>query len=169
LVVWSGLDAGPSRITGNLLILASALVWATSTVISRPLSVKAHPLAVLTHSMPGAIPALLLYGASETMRTDYSQIHLISWLMVLYIAVCAGAIGFVLFYAGVRAVGASGAMVHQYFVPMVAALSSWLFLGQGIGWGQVAGFLIILSGVTLASRSVHQPVIEAVPAGTISS
>lgn len=156
LVVIGGGAVLGGRLAGNLMILGSAVVWAASAVVSRPLMVRSAPLAVLTASMPGAILPLLLYGGPTLLQWNWREMSVMGWAMLLYVAIGAGAFGFYWFYIGIRQVGASRAMLHQYLVPCIATLAAWLTLGTSLAWTQAIGFAVILGGVSLAVQPQPQ-------------
>lgn len=136
---------------GHGLLLASALVWALATVVSKPIVSKVPPLQMLTLSMPAGLLALLPYGLPDLFRMDYSRVSLVSWSMMGYFAILAGVVGFILFYRGVREVGAGGAMLYQYLVAPIAALSGFLVMKSPFHFMQLVGLFVVLSGVTLAN------------------
>jgi len=138
-------------IQGNLLLLVSAVIWAAATVVSRPIVRDMHPLRMLTLSMPAGLVALLPYGLMDTIHTPWSQLNATSIWMMLYFSLAAGVVGFVLFYRGVQEVGASGAMLYQYLVSPIAALSGFLFMGIPMAPLQFVGLIVVLSGVTLSN------------------
>lgn len=152
IVVFGGEAKLHGEVVANLLVLKSAAIWALCTVISKPLVGKAHPLAMLVISMPGAIPLLLWYGGADTLALDWSSLTWVSWAMLLYVAIVAGTIGFALFYEGVRQVGASGAMTYQYLVTPMAAIFGVIVLKSHIGLIQAVGMVIVLAGVALTNK-----------------
>jgi drug/metabolite transporter (DMT)-like permease len=159
LVVYFG-DHPPARtggmspkMFGNLLVFAGAAVWAWSTVISKPLVGRHDPLRLLTLSMPGALLALIPFGLHDVIRLDWSELSFTTWSMMIYFSGLAGTLGFVLFYEGVRQVGASGAMVYQYFVSPIAVLFAFLVLGQGLHLMQLIGLVVVLSGVAYTNHT----------------
>ncbi len=153
-----GVSSGQSapiegRILGDLLILGAAVVWAWGAVLSRPLVKTYTPLTMLTVSMAGALPVLVPYGAIPMFRTDWTAVGPVSWIMLLYMSIGAGVLGFLGFYAGVRQVGASGAMLYQYCVPPLAAAFAYLVLGTSLEWVQFLGLAFVVLGVSMAVRS----------------
>lgn len=137
---------------GHFLLLASAFVWAGATVVSRPIVTKVDPLQMLTLSMPAGLAALLPYGVLSTARLDWAALTPTTWAMMAYFAVAAGVIGFLLFYRGVQQVGASGAMLYQYLVSPLAAISGFFVLRAGLHPVQLVGLVVVLGGVALANR-----------------
>jgi drug/metabolite transporter (DMT)-like permease len=136
---------------GHFLLLASAGVWALATVVSKPIVAKVNPLHMLTLSMPGGLVALLVYGLPDVLKMDYTRVSPLSWAMMGYFAILAGVVGFILFYRGVREVGAAGAMLYQYLVAPTAALSGFLVLNAPFHAMQFVGLVVVLAGVTAAN------------------
>ncbi len=153
-----------SSLFGHVLLLVSAVLWALSAVLSRPLVHKVEPLRMLVLSMPGGLVALLPFGWHDVSRFDWAHFSPLGWAMLFYMAVVAGAVGFVLFYLGVKQVGAPGAMLYQYLVSPIATLSSIVVLHVGLHPIQLVGLVVVLTGVTLANiaRQNIQPVTQAV-------
>lgn len=139
---------GNGHFDANLTVLKSAMIWALSTVLSRSIvGENVNPLAMLTLSMPGALPALLPYAWKETLVQEWWHLDALGWSMLAYIAVVAGVLGFAWFYQGVKQVGASNAMIYQYLVAPIAAISGWLFLKVPLVPLQLAGMAVVLLGV----------------------
>ncbi|MCB8933110.1 MAG: DMT family transporter [Fimbriimonadaceae bacterium] len=153
-VVVLGASSGDhGKLLGNVLILISAVLWAASTVVSRPLVERISPFRVLTLSMPGALIVLVPYGLLASLHTPWTALTPTTWSMLAYVAVIAGAVGFVGFYEGVRQIGGPAAMVYQYFVPVLAALFAWLVLGRTVNGIQFVGMGIVLTGVGISNKA----------------
>lgn len=149
---------------GHFLLLASAFVWAGATVVSRPIVAKVDPVQMLTLSMPAGLLTLLPYGLMPTVRTPWAVLHPTTLAMMGYFAIAAGVVGFMLFYKGVQEVGASGAMLYQYLVSPIAAISGYLVLRAGLHPLQLVGLIVVLSGVALANvaRQKHEAIVSPV-------
>lgn len=153
LVVTNGEEVGRSLLVGALLIFSSAFVWALATVLSRPVTIRMSPLRFLTLSMPGSFPIVVAYGITTVVRTDWPGLTLEWWLLMLHLSVLAGAIGFVGFFEGVRRIGAANTMLYQYFVPPIAGVCAYFYLGERITWLDLVGVLIVFAGVYASTRS----------------
>ncbi|MCX7799410.1 MAG: DMT family transporter [Fimbriimonadales bacterium] len=147
----------PGHLGGNLLILLSSLVWAWGVLLAKPLSEAHSPQRVLMLSLPGALLAIAPYGWSSTVATDWTSLEPLTLWMVGYVAVFAGGLAFTLFYLGVRQVGPTGAMLHQYAVPPGAALLAWWLLGDPLRPLQLVGMVVTFAGLTWALRSRAAP------------
>lgn len=164
-VILGGQVAGHGSLSANLIVLLSSVVWAFSAVVTRPLVAKYGPLPTFTMGMPAALPTMLLYGGASLAHTNFARVDTLGWLMYVFVFAGSGGIGFVFFYRGIQQIGAGGATLYQYFVPPVAALSAWLVMGKTMVPLQLAGFVVVLTGVVLSgmARSRATVVLTPVP------
>lgn len=162
LVVFQSPNSGPgsSSFIGSLLIFLSAIVWAASAVVSKPLTSKVDPFVLTALTMPAGLLALLPFGWRDFIATDWAHLPALNWWMLVYFAVAAGALGFMGFYTGVKQSGAAGAMLYQYFVSPIAVFFNWLVFNQGLSIGQVAGFAVVITGVWFANRARNQALVS---------
>lgn len=153
LVIYGGggEDKGNS-VLGNVIVTVSAITWAYSVVMMRPLLARYSPLKLLTLSMPGAFIPMSVYGLLPSLHTNYHTVDLYGWAMFFHVAVISGVVGFICFYRGVQQVGSSGASVYQYLVPPVTILFALMFTHRPPHLLQLAGLIVVLAGVGYASR-----------------
>lgn len=139
--------------TGNILILLSAMLWASSTVISGPLLKQMTPLrlaflssllttplhlTLVSHSLPEALPKL-------------AQWHNLAALF--YSGIFSTGIAYVTWHMGVRRLGGSHASVYQNVVTLIAVLGGWLVLGEPLLASQLIGGLLMIIGLLLIRHS----------------
>lgn len=153
LVILGGSAAGHGSLQGNLTILAASVVWAGGAVMMKPLLNRYAPVAVLTMAMPGALPVLLPYGLAATLATNFSRISPTAWFNFATVAIMSGVVAFVCFYTGLRQIGASAAVLYQYFVPPIAAFFAWVVMGKALGPVQFVGLAVVLGGVAYAGQA----------------
>lgn len=152
LIVLEGHDGSSSTWLGYGLIFSAAVLWAVCVVISKPLTETLGPLRTLAGGIPAALIVLIPYGFSAVLETDFAALKPVSWGMLAHISILAGGLGFLGFYSGVKKIGPQTAMLYQFFVPPVAAASTWLVLGRPLGILQGVGLAIVLLGVWLSTR-----------------
>lgn len=159
MVVLAGAAEAHGKLLGYVLLLTSALAWAASSVYSKRLVSAYSPMRILTLSLPGAAPILLVYGGAKSLAIDWTSLSLGSWLLFAHVVLLAGVVGFWGFYAGVRQIGASGAMLYQFFVPPTAVIFSYAVLGRPVGALQLAGMVVIAASVaySLHARRRAEP------------
>ncbi len=154
LVIYGGAAGhGENKLYANVLVVVSALCWAYCVTIMRPLLMKYSPLRVLTLSMLGGLPVMLIYGVVPAFQAHWAQIDLYGWAMFFHFAVISGIGAFLCFYQGVRQVGSSGATLYQYLVPPTTMAFALLISHEKPGLLQVAGLVVVLAGVAFATRA----------------
>lgn len=125
--------------------------------------------AVLTKRLPGHLP--LATTQAWTMLLGASLLHVlhvvlgeptlatVRWsadvlLSLGYLAVVAGAGGFLVYFHLLDRLGPVEISLVNYAVPIFAALAGWALLGETITAGTVGGFGLILAGFTLMKWDV---------------
>lgn len=136
---------------GVMLVLASAIVWATSVVLMKPLLKDRPAVGVYLGTYAGAALVVIPYGGMAALNFDYSRISWVGWSTLAYLTVIAGAGAFGAYYIAVREVGSAKASMAGYFVPILAAFTAWMFRGESLNLWQTLGIGVVLLGVSLAS------------------
>jgi len=142
---------------GTLLIVCSAVFWACSIVLYRPMLAQLSAVRVLTLSFPGAMLVLVPYGFHSFVTTEWSQVTVNGWTALAYLVLVAGVGAFAAYYKGLSDVGPARSSMTQYFVPPVAALFSALVLHQMVTANEIIGLIVVVIGVLVTaqkSRSV---------------
>ena len=147
------LSGGQKHLTGNLIILGSALAWATGTVYSRPLLKSISPMQLSASAALLALPVHLLIAAPY--YADNVQ-HLGSvnlWLILAWAGVLSSGLSLPMWNFGVRQAGASHAAVVQNLVPLIAIATAWLTRGESATNPQIVGGSAILCGLIIMRLS----------------
>lgn len=166
VVILAGQGTGAlsdERVRGDLLMLVGAGCWAAYTVLGTITLQDRSPLGVVTIAAPVGALALLPLGAFELGYRDVPVWTLGTWLDVLYLALVASVASFILFYWIVTRVGAGIASMSSYFVPLLTLAMAVAFLGERPQPLQIAGGLVILVGVRVATLRRAAP---GLPEGT---
>lgn len=154
LVLGGGGDIrlGGSTILGDLLVLGAAMLWAAYTTGSKPLLTHHSPLKLTAASMAfGTIP-LVLVSIPAMLQQDWSVPTAGAWAGLLYSAVFAVAIAYVVWYTSVRRVGNAHTAIFSNVTPVVSVLVAWLFLGYRLAPLQLVGGAVVLAGLILTRQ-----------------
>lgn len=147
LAFWQG-----ARVNiGDLIILGAVALWGLYSVLGRRVMRHRSALSATAFSAFLGLPPLLLAAMWELQRIP---LHLRPELIVaiLYIGIAPTVIGFLAWNAGVRRLGASGAMVFYNTLPLYGALLGTLFLGESLGPAYLVSFALIIGGGLWAAR-----------------
>jgi len=99
--------------------------------------------ALALHALSGGLPSESLSDAAFTTETV---------LIVGYLAVFASAVGYVIYFDLLKQLGAIEINLVSYTVPVFAAISGWVVLGESLDWLSVVGFLAIFGGFILVKH-----------------
>ena len=167
LVIAAGQSGGELslvRVQGDLLMLTGAVCWGCYTVLGTVALRGRSPLGIVTIAVPIGALLLLPLGFLEHGYRDVPSWSAGVWLDVLYLALIASVASFTAFYWIVQRVGAGLASLTSYFVPVLTVAMAVVFLGDRPQPLQLAGGLVILAGVRVAT--LRPAAAAAVPEGS---
>lgn len=135
---------------GDLLILIGSFLWASYAVLAAPLMVRYTPLRVtaLTTSI-GAAPLMVL-GLPAVAAHDWRQVNVVGWSGLLYSAIFAIVIGYIIWNNGVKKIGGARTALYNNLIPVIGALSAAFLLGEALTPLKIAGAVVIFAGLHLA-------------------
>lgn len=139
---------------GGTLVLLGLVSWALYSIGGRQVMQRLSPLTVnwttLLLSLLLQLP--LLWTDQKMLLSGTDSVPISGWLAVGYLIVFATALGQQAWLFGVQGVGPSRAGVFVNLIPVSALLLSALVLGEAIGIREIAGIVLILTGVWLVGR-----------------
>jgi len=135
---------------GDLLILAGSFLWALYAVLAAPLMARYSPLRVtaLTTSI-GAAPIIVI-GLPATLALDWSQVNLWGWSGLIYSALFAIVVGYIIWNNGVKKIGGTRTALYGNLIPVIGVITATLLLGEQLTPLKIAGAAVIFVGLHLA-------------------
>ncbi len=152
-----------SYVVGVLLCLVSAVAYAISLILQKPLVGRLSAVQVTwTACTVGAISCLPFAGdlAGQVREAPASS----TWWLV-YLGVFPTAIAFSTYAFALKHMSASSLGVTTYLVPPITIVLGLLFLGEAPPSTAYAGGALALAGVALARRRPRRRVRSAGPPG----
>jgi drug/metabolite transporter (DMT)-like permease len=164
-----GITLGSSAL-GSALTLAAACCWASYTAFAAPVLRRHSPLVLTTWATIGGVIVLIPIGMAQLLApgvigTELADQAVPIVLAIVYSGVLAAALANVIVFNGVRLLGPTRVITLQSFVPPMAVVMAFVFLGERITPAQVVGGLIIVLGVALTRRGSGRPVGRRAAAG----
>jgi drug/metabolite transporter (DMT)-like permease len=143
---------------GSLLTLAAAACWASYTAFAAPVLRTHSPLVLTTWATIGGTLVLIPPGVAQlaapgALGPEQAEQIVPITLAIAYSGVLAAALANVVVFNGVRLLGPTRVITLQSFVPAMAVVLAYVFLGEPIRPAQVVGGLIIVLGVALTRRA----------------
>jgi drug/metabolite transporter (DMT)-like permease len=142
-----------SKTTGDLLTLTAALALSLYTVLSRDLLERYSPLRLTAVTMFFGMVGLWIFAGRRVVAQDWSSLSFNSFGVIVYSAVFAVVVGYVVWFTAVRTVGPTRAAVFNNMTPIVAFSVAFILLGEPVGWLQVLGGLTVITGVVTTVRN----------------
>jgi len=143
-------------LSGELIALFSALLWALSSVLLAMGVKRIHPVplnlirCVVSTSFFWAL--LPFFGGLQAVAAIPSSAW--PWMVLSVLALLV--VGDTLYFRSLDLVGVSWAMPVAGINPLWAVLLAWLLLGEPLTWPLLLGALLVIAGVVLVSRSTAQ-------------
>jgi drug/metabolite transporter (DMT)-like permease len=139
----------PQVIFGVLASMAAAVCYGFAAVYTRMRASGIPSLATATGSQLFATLALLPFSVPAMPHAAGAA----TWTTLAAVAflgvVCTG-LAYALFFHLIAAEGASKAITVTFLVPATASIWAWLFLGEPVTPGTVAGIAVVLCATALA-------------------
>ena len=145
---WSTL-AGLRFNPGDLLVVASLVMLAGYTLALRW---RPEGLDALSFLACFALVAEVPVGMLWLLEKEDVIWNSTSMLGLAYVAVFPALLAYYFWSLGVAAVGAARAGVFLYLTPVFGSLMGVLLLGERFGMHHALGMVLIVAGVTIASR-----------------
>ena len=152
VIVYRGLGASGTSLTGDLLVMGAAACWGSYAVLSLPLLRRYSPLVVATYTMLFGGLAVLPLASLSFLSTDWGGVSAEGWAAAGYSALLVAAFGFTSWQRGVARIGANRMLVYQYVVTLVGVFAGVMLFDEGFGIDKALGAAILLGGVYLARR-----------------
>ena len=137
------------ELRGDLMILTGNFFWAIYTVFSKPFLEKISPLKWTSITLAVGSVFYLPFAASDIVRIQWSEVSFQAWAALIYSALFAIAICYVIWYASVKRVGNSKTAIYGYLSPIFTIIFAYLLISERITLLQIGGALIIFGGVYL--------------------
>lgn len=152
----AGLGFGTETLTGDLLMIGAALVWAVYTVGSRDLILKYGSVAVTSWTVWAGALLLLLVGLPDIASLDRT-VPPVAWASVVYAGFLGLGVSYLLWYRGVQALGNTHTSAMGNLVPLLTIAIAWPMLGEVPNLWQVVGAVIVIAGISMVRQATTAP------------
>ena len=143
------------RIVGNAYIMLGAFAYAIYVVSMRRyvLLTQHKPLSSLATISWASLVGCILFVPFVILEAPWERIwNNQEWLLIAYLGVLSTALCYVFFAMGIETIGANKAASFINVVPIFGILSSWIWIGENLGFVQIISFVLIYYGVKLVNQ-----------------
>jgi drug/metabolite transporter (DMT)-like permease len=148
IVVSQARQEGATRL-GDVLVAGAVATWAAYTISSRPLLSRYSPLVMTGFTMIIGALGYLPLGIPSLLRLDWSRVSVMAWVGMVYSAVFALVVAYLIWYTAVQRMGNSRTSLYSNVVPLVAMTIAALTIGEPLTPRKIAGAAAVLAGLVL--------------------
>ena len=138
---------------GDLWVLLAAVCWAFYTYLLRKRPAELNPLCFLTVIIIFGLAVLTPFYLWELRQGLYMTGSLLTYTSIVYVALFASVLAFILWNQAVGQIGANKAGLFLHLMPVFGTLLSILFLGESFHLFHLSGIALIFSGIYLTTAS----------------
>lgn len=155
-----GLALGTGGGLGDLLVFISVLCAVGYTLVSAPMVHKVGPLALVTSQQIVGILVLVPIWIVFSGGTPFAALRQVRtagpWLIAIVSGLSQYAISYYLYLLALRSMDVNRATLFLILIPVFAAISAVIILGETIGPLQAAGGVVVLATAYFASREPNK-------------
>ena len=151
----SGLgDGGAISVSGALIILGAAAMWALGTTMARRGTLPSNAALASGMEMLAGGAALLILAAAtgEFSSAHLGQVSVRSWLALAYLIVIGSIVAFSAYGIAVRSLPTATVATYAYVNPVIAVLLGALILGENLTTMMIIGGVLVVGAVVLVVR-----------------
>jgi drug/metabolite transporter (DMT)-like permease len=138
---------------GDLLSLAGALSFAAYSVAQKPLLERYAVSVMMAHTCAlGALPVVAL-GWPAALAQDWTRVSTAAWLGLAWTIVIPVYLAWSLWAWVMARAGVGRTSLFMFLVPVAGAIVSHLVVGETFETLQIAGALLIVTGLAVARRT----------------
>ena len=143
--------APKNMLLGNFLVFGAVLCEAAYAVIGKKLTGQLGPKRIASVINLWGFVLMTPFGLYVALDFNFASVAPGMWLLLVFYALAASVWTVWLWMTGLHGVPASQAGVFTVMLPIGAALTGWLVLGEQVSLLQLLAFGIALLGVVLAT------------------
>lgn len=149
---FEGITLSGGTLYGDAMFVAIAGLWALYGALSRPLIARlGAPRSAAWSAFLGAA-MLLPLAVPAGLTQDWSSVPPALTINFLHTALIIGCLGMLTWNGGLRRLGLPKMTAWLYLSPISAVILANLMLGEWLTGPQIAGAVLVLSGVALTQR-----------------
>lgn len=137
---------------GDFLVILAVIAWAAYTIFGKPLLRRYGALTMTAYALGIGTLMYLPLGIYFALKFNFSTVSTEGWLSLGYLAIMTSVVAYSLWYWALARMEASKLAVFQNLQPVIAALLSFIFVGETFGPPFFIGGGLVIAGVLITQR-----------------
>ena len=144
--------ASAGSLWGMLLALAAVFSFAVYSVAIVPVMSRHTPLVVTAVTTLIGAGLLAVAAVPALVHQDWGRPGAVAWGALVYSALPAIVLGNILWFTAISRIGPGRASLYPNLQPFLGAVIALLVLSEGLGAFQIAGGVVIATGLVFGGR-----------------
>ncbi len=137
---------------GDAISLVVAALYAAYLMLNRGLVDRYPPFTLTTYAVSMAAVPILLSTAPTLRQQEWASVSGDGWLAMAWVIVGPVFVAWSLWNWVLRSLPPAQIAPLLFTVPVTSGLAAWIFLGESIAPGQIAGTTAVVGGLVLDQR-----------------
>lgn len=139
--------------TIDFVLLGAVICWALYSVVGKVVLKKFTPVESTTYAVAFGTLFLLPFAIVETTWKDVQHADNATWLAIAHMSIFVTVVSFIMYYYGIKEIGAAKASIFINVMPVSAVLMATIFLNETFTWAHGVGAAFVLSGVYIGTQT----------------
>jgi drug/metabolite transporter (DMT)-like permease len=139
--------------TIDLVLLGAVVSWALYSVVGKVVLRKYSAVESTTYAVAFGTLFLAPFAFAETSWQDITQATFSTWLAIAHMSIFVTVVSFIMYYYGIKEVGAAKASIFINVMPVSAVLMATIYLGETFTWTHGIGAAFVLTGVFIGTNT----------------
>ncbi|WP_096199625.1 DMT family transporter [Bacillus sp. FJAT-45350] len=131
----------------DVILLMAVITWALYSVLGKVVLKKYSAIVSTTYAVAFGTVFLLPFALVETSWSDVQSASLEAWISIAHMSIFVTVISFIIYYHGIKQVGAAKASIFINVMPVSAVIMATIFLGETFTIAHGIGAILVLTGV----------------------
>jgi drug/metabolite transporter (DMT)-like permease len=131
----------------DFVLLGAVVSWAIYSVVGKVVLKKFSSVESTTYAVAYGTLFLLPFALAETSWLDVQEASLTTWAAIAHMSIFVTVVSFVMYYNGIKEVGAAKASIFINVMPVSAVIMATIFLGETFTLAHGIGAGFVLTGV----------------------
>jgi drug/metabolite transporter (DMT)-like permease len=136
----------------DVVLLGAVFSWALYSVVGKVVLRKYSAVESTTYAVAFGTIFLLPFAFVETSWQDILKADLSTWVAISHMSIFVTVVSFIMYYYGIKEVGAAKASIFINVMPVSAVLMATIFLGETFTWAHAIGAAFVLTGVYIGTN-----------------
>lgn len=136
----------------DFVLLGAVISWALYSVVGKVVLRKYSAVESTTYAVAFGTVFLLPFAYIETSWQDILSADVSTWVAISHMSIFVTVVSFIMYYYGIKEVGAAKASIFINVMPVSAVLMATFFLGETFTWAHGIGAAFVLTGVYIGAN-----------------